>query len=356
MRVFVYATIAAVYCGSVFAQTAEDFAELDSLVAAVDVQMGGTRKQLSDPRAENNFDIPLEDGQESSFGHRIAREVARHLNADQVRFTEYFDDIFKIEPDDDPSAVSLVSHPLCEESHATLGTTLRRSNDLTDAEVEHVNAFVGHANAARDAILADSTDTLPALRTWTALGACLAYAESLGDPDTSTSLNRARQLLGDEFEKPDGVKFYYDSGHDNEASRWNIGLFQFVLFRGGNIQPCLVTWQAQGLPGGNVRRDLNVKEMGRFVGSPGQSFNAFCGINKIAQTMTINALTTDPSRTHPSNIVGDRLKPSQQRCVSLHNKRAYAHFGPLIRTNSTTAGYASNLEKVMSCTVSVLGK
>lgn len=355
MRVFVHAAIVVLLGGTVAAQSVEDFSALDPIVAAVDARMGAGTTQLSIPRAVgDNFDIPLKDGQAATFGHRIALEVARHLEPDQVRLTDYYDDTFKVMPGEDPSAVSLVSHPLCEESRATLDATLRRPNGLTDAEIEHVNAFVDHANAAREALLANPADTLPALRTWTALGTCLAYAESLGDPDTSTSHSRAQQLLGEDFDKPRGVKFYYDSGHSNQASRWNIGLFQFVLHRSGNIQPCLVSWQAQGLPGGNVRRDLTVEEMGRFVGSPGQSFNAFCGMNKIAQTLTINALTTDPSRTHPSNRVDGGLKPSSQRCVSLHNRRAYAHFGPLIRTSSTTAGYTSNLEKVMSCAVGAL--
>lgn len=355
MKILVCATFVALFGGAAAAQSGEDFVALDPLIAAVDARMGAGTMQLTVPRAgDDAFDIPLEDGQPSTFGHRIAREVARHLDTDQVRFTDYYDNTFKVEPADDPSAVSLVSHPLCEESRATLGATLRRTNGLTDAEIGYVNAFVEHANIAREAFLADPADRLPALRTWTALSTCLAYAESLGDPDTSTSRSRAQQLLGGQFEKPKGVKFYYDSGHENEASRWNIGLFQFVLFRGGNIQPCLVSWQAQGLPGGNVRSDLDIEEMGRFVGSPGQSFNAFCGVNKIVQTLTINALTADASRTHPSNRVNGGLRPAPQRCVSLHNRRAYAHFGPLIRTSTNTAGYVSNLEKVMSCAVAVL--
>lgn len=335
----------------------EALTSIDPLLSAVDARMGGGFTQLSIPRKTDAFfDIPLEEGQRQTFGHRIALEVLRHLKPDQVRFTDFFDNTFSVEPTDDPSAVSLVSHPLCREDRATLSSMLSRSGNLADSEIQLVNAFVDHANAARDAVLLDPTDTSAVLRTWTALSACLSYTESLGDPDTQTSKMRASQLLGETFEKPNGVKFYYDSGHDNEASRWNIGLFQFVLFKGGNIQPCLVSWQAQGLPGGHVRSDLSVEEMGRFVGSPGQSFNAFCGINKLAQTLTINALTKDLSRTHPSNTINGVLKPSPKRCVSLHNKRAYAHFGPLIRTSTSTAGYVSNLEKVMSCTISALSE
>ena len=355
MWVFARAATIALLGSTAIAQSVEDYTALDPLLAAVDARMGAGVMQLSAPRAtSDDFDVPLEYGQAATFGHRIVREVARHLEADQVRFTDFFDDTFKVEPGDDPSAVSLVSHPLCEESRATLSATLRQKNGLTDAEIAHVNAFVGHANSAREALISDPADTLPALRTWTALGTCLAYTESLGDPDEPISHSRAQQLLGESFEKPEGVKFFYDPGHSREASRWNIGLFQFVLYRDGNIQPCLVSWQAQGLPGGNVRRDLNVEEMGHFVGSPGQSFNAFCGMNKIVQTLTINALTTDSSRTHPSNMVNGVLKPSSQRCVSLHNRRAYSHFGPLIRTSTTTKGYNSNLDKVMSCAAAIL--
>ena len=355
MRIFVRAAVIALLGGAAIAKSAEDYTALDPLLGAVDARMGAGVMQLSVTHVtSDDFDVPFEDGQNATFGHRIVREVARHLETDQVRFTNYYDETFRIEPDDDPSAVSLVSHPLCEEIRATLGATLRRSNGLTNTEIGHVSAFVGHANAARAALIADPTDTIPALRTWTALGACLAYTESLGNQDTPISYSRAQQLLGESFEKPKGVKFFYDPGHSREESRWNIGLFQFVLFRSGNIQPCLVSWQAQGLPGGDVRRDLDVEEMGHFVGSPGQSFNAFCGMNKIVQTLTINALTTDPSCTHPSNMVNGVLRPSSQRCVSLHNRQSYSHFGPLIRTSTTTAGYNSNLDKVMSCAAAIL--
>lgn len=216
MKVLVRAAIIALLGSVAAGQSADDYTALDSLISAVDARMGAGTMQLSVTRATgDDFDIALENGQAATFGHRIAREVARHLEADQVRLTDFYRDTFKVELGDDPSGVSLVSYPLCKENHETLGATLRRPNGLTNKEIGHVNAFVGHANAARQALLTDPTDKLPALRTWTALGTCLAYAESLGDPDTSISRSRARQLLGDNFEKPGGVKFWV---HPNKGT------------------------------------------------------------------------------------------------------------------------------------------
>ena len=191
-------------------------------------------------------------------------------------------------------------------------------------------------------------------RHWAALAGCLAYTESLGDPDTPTSVQRARQLIDNSFVKPAGVKFYYDPGHSNPLSRWNIGLYQFVLHRGGNILPCVRSWRSHDLPASVSLLSLDKKDMGRFVGSPAQSFNAFCGVNKILQTFFVQLHTNRADRTHPDNLSSTgSLKPPSERCVSLHHRRAYAHFGPLIRTVPARNGNPSNLEKVMSCAMSV---
>jgi len=113
LKVWICAAFLALFGGEAAAQSGENFVALDPLIAAVDTRMGAGTMQLIVPRArDGDFDTPPEDWQASTLGHQIASEVARHLEADQGRFTGYFDDTFKVEPCDDPSAVSLVSHPL----------------------------------------------------------------------------------------------------------------------------------------------------------------------------------------------------------------------------------------------------
>lgn len=326
-----------------------DFSQIHPIYESIDRRMGSGARQLMTARERSADDFDLETGQSSTFGDAITREIMRHLESGQVYFKGYHQ-YGKTPKRPDPQQASLTSHPLCIENRASLERSLRRPQQLLEREIELVNAFARKANAARRRYRANPQERQDVIRVWAALAGCLAYTESLGDPDTKASRRRAAQLLGAGYRKPAGVKFYYDRRHSNPASRWNIGLYQFVLSRGGNINPCIRSWVAGGFPTSRRIHDLELRQMGAFVGSPGQSFNAFCGVNKLAQTIFVNAHTTDRDLTHAGNRVGpDRLRPPEDRCVSLHNKSAYSHFGPLIRTDTSVSGYHSNLEKLFSC-------
>lgn len=181
---------------------------------------------------------------------------------------------------------------------------------------------------------------------------CLAYTESLGDPDTEKSVERSKQLLGDDYNKSRGVKFYYDDDQNREESRWNVGLYQFVLDRSGNISPCITAWKKLKLPGSSKINSYDYKKMGNVIGSPAQSFNSFCGVNKILQSYLVQVYSNDKKRTHPENLLANgKLKKPENRCVTLHHNKkvAYAHFGPLQRSVLGKGDDNTNLRKVLEC-------
>ncbi len=336
------------------------FTALQGVYSKVDVALGAGRQELSKLRLRNTaFDTELSGTQSSHFGDQLTVELVRHLKSGLVKFSG-FRSIFSIPGTGTAHPLSLSSHSVCQTSSTDLRSILRDNTDMRDREFELVNTFEKAVNKRRREYLADPNKQDAFLKTWAALAGCLAYAESIGDADGTSSVNRARELLGAGYQKPPGVKFYYDSTHSNEESRWNVGLYQFVLKRGGNINSCLQSWKAHMLPGSTVVGGLNLKGMGKFVGSPSQSFNAFCGVNKILQSFYVQAYTTNRRYTHPNNRgSASRLKPPSDRCVSLHHGKAYSHFGPLTRSvvnRSASATYRSNLEKVMQCTVSAIGK
>lgn len=83
----------------------------------------------------------------------------------------------------------------------------------------------------------------------------------------------------------------------------------------------------------------------RILGSAKQTFNAFCGVNKILQTFSVQVNTTKTWATHPNNFHNGKLINGKDRCITpfIYSGRAYNHFGPL--QNST----GSNLETLFNC-------
>ncbi|MCP4937145.1 MAG: hypothetical protein GY927_23790 [bacterium] len=329
------------------------YREIRKTYNRIDTSMGdNTRELLVTRTRDSQFDLELNSGQLSSFGDQLTVEVIRHLQKSQI-YLSNIGSIFSIPSSRALEQISLNSHPICKSTKTTLKKIIRRSASLSNQEVELVKKFEKRLNKSRREYLRDHKNIKPVIRNWSALAGCLAYTESLGDPDTSVSRRRAKELLGQGYTKPTGVKFYYDKGHENPNSRWNVGLYQFVLLRAGNINPCIKSWKAQSLPGNSIIKNLDLKDMGRFIGSPSQSFNAFCGLNKILQTFFVQVYTTRAKYTHPNNRMSDgTLKKPSDRCVSLHHGKAYSHFGPLTRTvvNSNRSGSRrSNLGKLMHC-------
>lgn len=240
---------------------------------------------------------------------------------------------------------SLIRHPLCESSEESLSRTINKVPG--QATIDKLNRFAAEVNSLRSAVLrGDQAAKAELLSTWSRLFSCLAYTESLSTADSSSSNNVAAKVAPAGFRKPAGVKFYEDPAQD-QASRLNIGMFQFTPNSSGNVRPCLKAWNVlnRSRPACIVNEKASQSELIKVLGSSLQAFNAFCGVHKVIQTFAIQVNTTKTSATHPDNISGGKLKAHEQRCVTPHFQagRAYNHFGPF--QNST----GSNLEKLFSC-------
>ena len=238
-------------------------------------------------------------------------------------------------------SVSLISHPLCASSAASLAKTIK--NVPSQSVIDKLNRFATKVNGLRDQALAGDADAkIELIQTWTKLFSCLAYKESLSSADSNSSRSVASANAPSGYTKPDGVEFYNDPAQD-AASRLNIGLYQFTPNSSGNIKPCIKAWNE--IHSGNGSCQMNESgsqsEMIKAVGSSLQSFNAFCGVHKVLQTFAIQVNTTGTSATHPNNAG----KAAASRCVtpSFYAGKAYNHFGPL--QNST----GSNMNELYSC-------
>ena len=241
--------------------------------------------------------------------------------------------------------VSLISHPMCNVTSSTLSATVKKVPAA--ATITKLNNFVNKMNTLRLKVIEGNEEAKKDYHAeWTKLFSCLAYTESLSTADAASSKNVASSVAPSGYRKPAGVKFYNDPAQD-AASRLNIGMFQFTPNAAGNIQACIRGWN--DLQKNNnrcqVSQTASKAELIKVLGSSFQSFNAFCGIHKVLQTYAIQVNTTSSGATHPYNQANGKLKPSNQRCVSIHFQagKAYNHFGPF--QNST----GTNLDKLFSC-------
>ncbi len=240
---------------------------------------------------------------------------------------------------------SLIRHPLCQVSSATLSKTMNKVPG--QSTIDKLNRFAATVNSFRQDVLAGNQSAKKELLgTWTRMFSCLAYAESLSTADSTTSKNVATKVAPTGYRKPAGVKFYEDPAQD-AASRLNIGMFQFTPNSGGNIQPCIRAWNSIHQEKNNcqIGQKASQSELIKILGSSYQSFNAFCGIHKLVQTFAVQVNTSKTSATHPSNVVNGKFKNYEERCVSPHFQagKAYNHFGPF--QNST----GTNLDKLFTC-------
>ncbi|MBC7539497.1 MAG: hypothetical protein H7281_11800 [Bacteriovorax sp.] len=241
---------------------------------------------------------------------------------------------------------SLIRHPLCAVTAATLGKTLK--NVPSQTTIDKLNRYAGKVNSLRNQVIAgDMKAKAELLNTWSRFFSCLGYTESLSSADSATSVRVAQKYAPTGYRKPASVEFYEDPSQPAE-SKLNIGMYQFTPTSSGNIQPCLRAWN-EIHKNENASCLVNTKgtqaEMIKITGSSLQSFNAFCGIHKLIQTFSIQVNTTTASATHPNNLVIGKLLPADQRCVSPHflAGKAYNHFGPF--QNST----GTNMDKLFSC-------
>lgn len=239
--------------------------------------------------------------------------------------------------------VSLISHRLCDVTASSLQHTMGSRRQPDAATRALAQRFADDHNKYRDQFLDNNPEGIKNFqKLWGKFFGCLAYTESLTTADTSTSERVADDYASSSYRKPAGVKFYIDP-RQPQASKLNIGLFQFSPDFGGNINPCIKQWN-NDYPSCQIT-SRTTDNMINAVGSSGQRFNAYCGVHKLVQTFFVQSHSNQTKRTHPDNFKGGSLKPAELRCVTphIHASLGYNHFGPLQNTTG------SNLNTIMSC-------
>jgi hypothetical protein len=206
--------------------------------------------------------------------------------------------------DADLFPTSLIRHPLCAVSKSTLSKTMKKVP--AQSTIDKLNIFATTVNSLRASVLkGDQKAKIELLSIWTRFFSCLAYTESLGTADNSTSQSVAALYSPSGYRRPAGVEFYEDA-QQPPVSRLNIGTFQFTPNSAGNITPCIKAWnsihtEAQTC---KIPTNANLGELIKILGSSLQSFNAFCGVHKLIETFSVQVNTTNSGATHPSNFEG----------------------------------------------------
>jgi hypothetical protein len=293
------------------------------------------RLDSCDPNLDNSF----------RFADRIAYQVQLQMNDHKAEISSIASYYGLPKSSESYFPTSLIRHPMCNLTSSTLSQTINKVPSA--AVIAKANQFVTRYNGYRQKALAGDPRAYAQLnRLWGRLMMCLSYTESLTTADTKTSDNIAARVGPEGYRRPAGVLFYDDPAQ-SAASRLNIGLFQFTPTASGNINSCLRQWN-KVYPTCSISTTSSQAELIKVLGSSYQTFNAFCGVNKVLQTFAVQANTQTASATHPSNKLSNgKLKPSGERCVSLHFQagKAYNHFGPF--QNST----GSNMNELLTCTL-----
>lgn len=253
-------------------------------------------KQVDKYRNSNQL---LKDRKGTTFAKSIYDAVNRSMESRVIPMDSYLESVFSLKT---KNPVSL-NDKLCRYDSTITQRVIRTS--VSSSGIALINRFVDEVNGY---------DEEGKKKAYTRLMMCLAYSESLGDPDTSRSYTIASR---EGVEKELGVKYYFDSLQTNPDSQINIGLYQFSPISGGNVAPCI-----REFPTGKSRLEM-VKTLGKYD----QKWNAQCGVHKILTVFYVSKNSSDPKRK-----VG-------QTCVGLHNQNGYNHFGPLQRESNPGGGF-----------------
>lgn len=298
--------------------------------------------------------------------------------------------------------VSLSSHPICQQDASSIAAILGPDYVPDDATIAALNDYTATLNSLRLRARTDKQAARKLSRAWSVLFGCIAYAESLSspgdadyvtkDPVTGADVVHPQKTTFDNgyrdyltlyhperaqafaaagmSERPSGVIFYEDrpGEYTTELRKYiaakaltpdvlialkkkypawpAVGMFQFQPeLTEGNVAQCVQQWNDDH-PACRIPMDSNSVAVALL--SPGQTFNAYCGAVKIAETFNSQVNTVNPTGVHPINLLpGNRIVSPDRRCVSLLARggrgRIYAHFGPLRNSVHT------NLAGLMSC-------
>ncbi len=322
-----------------------DFLEVADIVGNRVDSYFGNYGALSKVRVDDyeKFSDYCEEGLEGhdKFSQRLSFFVESQLEETRTQLSALAPYYGVPRNNDDFLLSGLAQRPLCHSTKSSLTKTLKKSGRVPSSSViVKLNQFEERVNGLRERMI-DGEDgaRMELVKTWSKFFSCLAYTESLSTADSSSSHRVAAKYESSNYRKPAGVKFYEDPYQD-EASKLNIGLFQFTPNGGGNINPCLKSWN-ENFPSCRVETNSSKNELIEVFGSSLQTMNAFCGVNKVVQTFSIQINSSKSTAVHPSNSGSGK----EDRCVSpwIYSGYAYNHFGPLM--NST----GENLNKLISC-------
>jgi hypothetical protein len=195
------------------------------------------------------------------------------------------------------------------------------------------------------------------------------FREKLNLDPTIDTLDKRKELINPYLKK-------IAAELDEKYPAWPvIGTFQFDP--NGNLGPCIEQWNEMFNNNPSCRIDIRSKaSVIKALASSGQSFNTWCGMQKIVQSFNSQVNTVNDTGVDRSNVVDGRLKRSEDRCVSLAARggtgNIYAHFGPLrnsvlarqpVPPVKTASGLMlpakpyipSNMEKLLQCTKKATG-
>lgn len=282
---------------------------------------------------------------QTRFAERISYAVYQNMTSRKAKLA-FIGSLFDIPTSAERFVPnSLMSHAMCEVTSQTLTKTIGSSRVPSSTVVKKANDLAKKYNAIRTEVINKVPKaTMKMAQFWGRVMMCLSYTESLTTADSDSSDRVAQKYAPSGYRRPAGVLFYEDP-NQSPSSRLNIGLFQFTPDSGGNVNPCIKQWN-EIYPACTISTSANQAEMIKAMGSSYQTFNAFCASNKPVQMFSVQVNTTDVNNTHPLNRKSNgSLKPSEDRCVSLHflPGNSYNHFGPF--QNST----GENLDELLSC-------
>jgi hypothetical protein len=350
---------------------------------------------------------------QKNFLNALEGAVRRSLPERQIASNSIIDEGYGLPGPENSEPVGLMSHPLCIQDESQIAAILGADfvPQVTVEEIDPVSkkmikkqvADQNAIKALRDFSLASNEDRRRALAgdkqalesfssRMTQMMGCLSYEESLKTAGKNEKADAAFQMAMDVVP---GSKKYF-TGSDGVARRpasvlvaedrhgdfflklrkhkkdgtltpevlkelegaykpWPVvGMYQFNP-KGGNTGPCIEQWnQIVDKPECKIDGSSPTDVM-RALASPGQTFNTFCGVQKIVQafnsqvnTKFVNDPVKGKTSTDPSNILPNgKLKAPKDRCVSLVARSGggniYSHFGPW--RNSVK----DNFGKLMGC-------
>jgi hypothetical protein len=325
-------------------------------------------------------------GGQKNFLSAIEGGVRMSLVDRKIESNHIIDEAYGLPGTEDSHPVSLISNELCVQDEAQIAAILGDDFVPNSQTVQALKNFAQASNEDRRRALAGDNQALAAFTTrWTQFMGCLAYSESLQTADSEGVDQRFQNALNKhptaepffqntagQTVRPQGVLIHEDrqgeffielrkaaaEGSLNAERRaelekqfepWPVvGMFQFDPKFFGNVAQCVHQWnKIVDKPECKIE-PRSTADILRALASPGQTFNTFCGAQKIVQAFNSQVNTNMATGVDTSNILpGGRIKAPKDRCVSLVARsgrgRIYSHFGPL--RNSVK----DNLGRLMGC-------